>query len=313
MSLQDFAAVEGLALRDATVPDPGFAGPVSVGPASAGLGSSGATATSGFAKTIAITSAAGAPGRSVLAHNLASEIAMFGEAVLLIDLDLLAPGQAQLLGLSETPVGLSAAMRLARQGRLDQASLSRLSIKLAVGRFELAFLPGLANADRANEVNLPELSELMNLAHSYFDRVVIDLPALVANPKTHIEKLTSAIVQQSAKVVIVSAADPLSAARFIELRASQDWLTKVDATVVINRFRTTALGANAKAELSHALARYANCTIDAFVPDDIAGFDAAMLNGLPLSVLRRASPARHAIQAIARGIITKPHDKPHRL
>ena len=272
------------------------------------------TSTAGtFAKVIAITSAAGAPGRSVLANNLASEIAMFGESVLLLDLDCAAPGQAQLLGLAETPVGLSAAMRLARQARLDLAALTRLCIKLAVGRFDLNFLPGLASQDRANEVNLHDLTELINLAQSHFDNVVIDLPALMASPKTHIEQLTLEIVKRAGRLVLVTAADPLSAARFIELRANCNWLAAANSSVVVNRYRTGALGANAKAELAHALARYADCKIDAFVPEDAAGFDAAMLNGLPLSVLKRTSSARLAIQALARALITKRNEEAKRL
>jgi MinD-like ATPase involved in chromosome partitioning or flagellar assembly len=261
-----------------------------------------------FAKTIAISSAAGSPGRSVLANNLATEFAMFGESVLLIDLDLEAPGQAQLLGLTSTPVGLSAAMRLARQARLDQAALNRLCVKLAVGRFDLNFLPGLASRDRANEVSLQDLNVLINLAETHFDNVVVDLPALVANPMTHTERLTTEVLQRAGGVVLMTAADPLSAARFIELRASCSWLAGTNRTVVVNRFRTTALGSNAKADIAHALARFADSTIDAFVPEDAAGFDAAMLNGLPLSVLKRASPARLAIQALARGLVSKRHE-----
>jgi len=258
-----------------------------------------------FAKTIAISSAAGAPGRSVLANNLATELAMFGESVLLIDLDLEAPGQAQLLGLTETPVGLSAAMRLARQARLDQAALNRLCVKLAVGRFNLNFLPGLASPDRANEVSLQDLNELINLAETHFDNVVVDLPALVANPVTHTQRLTTEVLQRASGVVLVTAADPLSAARFIELRASCNWLADINGAIVVNRFRTTALGSNAKADIAHALVRFADSTIDAFVPEDGAGFDAAMLNGLPLSVLKRASPARLALQALAKSLLAK--------
>lgn len=261
-----------------------------------------------FAKVIAITSCAGAPGRSVLANNLASEIAMLGETVLLVDLDLEAPAQAQLLGLSEAPVGLSAAMRLARQARLDQVALNRLSIKLAVGRFELSFLPGIATAERANEVTLQDLSELLQLAETHFDNVVIDLPALVSIPLTHAQRLTTEVAQRAGRVVLVSAADPLSASRFIELRANCNWLAQTNSTVVVNRFRTTALGQNAKAELSHAFVRFADADIDAFVPEDSAGLDAAMLNGLPLAVLKRASPARLAIQALARALVTKRYE-----
>jgi MinD-like ATPase involved in chromosome partitioning or flagellar assembly len=73
--------------------------------------------------------------------------------------------------------------------------------------------------------------------------------------------------------------------------------------LVVNRFRTSALGSRAKAELQETYLSLAQARIDAFIPDESGNFDRALLNGLPLALLKRSSPARQAISDLARQLL----------
>jgi hypothetical protein len=43
--------------------------------------------------------------------------------------------------------------------------------------------------------------------------------------------------------------------------------------------------------------------VDAFIPEDRENLDKAMLNGLPLALLKRSSPARVAIAELAKQLL----------
>ena len=72
----------------------------------------------------------GAPGRTTVAVNLASEIAAAKTSTLLVDLDTYGGSVAQVLGPRQAP-GVAAACRAAEQGSLDVTGLARLSPQIA--------------------------------------------------------------------------------------------------------------------------------------------------------------------------------------
>lgn len=258
----------------------------------------------------AFWSGVGSPGRTTLAINIATELAISGKRVLLLDLDTLGPSIALNLGLVDTPAGLSAVLRLVEQGRLSHDEFRRLTVTIDLGRQELLLMTGLTSPERWEEVS-PERLEAMLLSISPFvDLVVADLSeptfskSSLVHPSIGIQNrdvLFESILAKCSKLITVAGADPVSAKRFLE---AQSYLTDVrgaqDQFVVVNRFRTGAIGANAKTELAESFESIARLRIDAFIPDDAENIDRAMRNGLPLALLKRSSPARLAIAELAK-------------
>ena len=260
---------------------------------------------------------AGSPGKSTIAANLACEMTLLGQRVLLIDLDTLAPSLAVTLGLVDTPAGLSACLRLADQNRLSIEEYQRLTVAIQVGRHELRFMSGLSSPARWREVTVERVSKMLTTLKGEFDQVVLDLPQAtnfqsnLNHPSTSSlvgeitrDSLLIEVLERSSKVVLVTGSDPVSAHRFLVAKEYFD--SNVQGTnpyLVVNRFRTSALGSRAKAELQETYLSLAQARIDAFIPDEPGNFDRALLNGLPLALLKRSSPARQAISDLARQLL----------
>ena len=66
---------------------------------------------------------AGSPGRTLVAANIAGELAAEGKSVLLVDADSYGASVAAVLGLLDEAAGLAQACRLADQGLLDAEAL----------------------------------------------------------------------------------------------------------------------------------------------------------------------------------------------
>ena len=260
---------------------------------------------------------AGSPGKSTLASNLACEMALLGQRVLLLDLDTLSPALSISLGLVDTPAGLSACLRLAEQSRLTVEEYERLTVSIQIGRNELRFMPGLNSPTRWAEVTFERLAKLFESIQAEVDHIVIDLPQAtqfrttlnhpsVMNQAIDLgrDALLVSLLRQSSKLVMVSGCDPVAAHRFL---VAQEYLDEVASSLnpytVINRFRTSALGSKARAELEETYLSLARVRIDAFIPDEPENLDRALLNGLPLALLKRSSPARQAISDLARPLL----------
>lgn len=264
---------------------------------------------------IAVWGPAGSPGKSTVAVNVASELALQGERVLLIDLDTLAPSLALSLGLVDTPAGLSACLRLAEQNRLSIDEYKRLTISIALGRNELSFMPGLSSAHRWPEVTPERFEKLLTYLQGVIDHVVVDLPQATAF-RSHLfhpsamatgdfnrDTLLRNMLSKAAKVILVSGSDPVAAARLLIAKEFLDDLeASIDPLLAVNRFRNTALGSRAKEELAETFLTLAGLRVDVFIPEDRENLDRAMLNGLPLALLKRSSPARVAIAELAKQV-----------
>jgi len=264
----------------------------------------------------AVWGPAGSPGKSTIATNLASELSLAGERVLLIDLDTLAPSLALGLGLVDTPAGLSACLRLAEQNRLSLDEFNRLTISIALGRNELRFMSGVSSPHRWPEVTEERFEKLLRDISGQVDHVVLDLAQATSfksnlfHPSTmnpfdfNRDSLLRSVLSKADKVVLVSGSDPIAAQRFLLAR---EFLSELDSTidpfVVVNRFRTGALGSRAKDELEQTYLSLAKSRVDVFIPEDRDNLDKAILNGLPLALLKRSSPARVAIAELAKQLL----------
>ena len=94
-------------------------------------------------RIIAVWGPAGAPGRTLVAANIAGELAAEGQSVLLVDADSYGASVAALLGLLDEAAGLAQACRLADQGLLDADALLRIATTVAdQGRRRCGCSPG---------------------------------------------------------------------------------------------------------------------------------------------------------------------------
>ena len=124
---------------------------------------------------IAIWGATGSPGKSSIALSVASELALAGQRVFLLDADNLSPSLNLLLGLTDHPAGVAAACRLVSQGRFDLGQLERLSVGLTTGRGEVLLMTGISDAERWPELSSDRVGVILDVAQASFDSVVIDL------------------------------------------------------------------------------------------------------------------------------------------
>lgn len=255
----------------------------------------------GSSKTIAVWGPVGSPGKSTIALNLACELALSGASVFLLDLDLVAPSLAQMLGLTEHPAGLAAACRLAAQNRFDIMQLERLSVRVAAGRQSVALMTGISSSTRWPEVTTESLITILELASQHFDYLVLDLASSLESglrqPHVALERnqVTSLAISLSEFVIAVCAADPVSIERFLANEPFVRQSTAGEPLILVNRLRKSVLGASAKNQITETLSRLANLSVHGFVPDDPAACDQALLEAIPIALARRSSGAKQAI------------------
>jgi MinD-like ATPase involved in chromosome partitioning or flagellar assembly len=257
--------------------------------------------SSGASKTVAVWGPAGSPGKSTVALNLACELALTGASVFLLDLDLVAPSLAQMLGLTEHPAGLAAACRLAAQGRFDIVQLERLSVRVAAGKQSVALMTGITSSSRWPEVTSESLVAVLELASQHFDYLVLDLASSLepglrqSHEAIERNQATGLALSLAEFVVAVCGADPVSIERFLASEPLVRQSAAGEVLILVNRLRKSVLGPSAKAQITETLARLANLSVHAFVPDDPAVCDQALLEAIPLALSRRSSGAKQAI------------------
>lgn len=246
----------------------------------------------------------GAPGRTTLAVNLAAELAAGGVSTLLVDADTHAASVAQHLALLDEAPGVAAATRLADAGRLDVRSLAAAAPVALPG---LRVLTGLPRADRWPEIRDESLTHVLQVARSLVAVTVVD----VAAPLEEDEDLsydtraprrnaaTLAALRTADRIIAVGAADPVGLQRLVRGLADLAAIGKSEADVVVTKVRSSAVGAHPESAIAESLDRFASVTSPAFIPDDRAALDGALLAGRTLSECAPSSAARAAIADLA--------------
>ena len=69
---------------------------------------------------------------------------------------------------------------------------------------------------------------------------------------------------------------------------------------VVNRLRTSVLGASAKQQVVQTLDRLGQISVDCFVPDEPAVADDAMRAGLPINLAKRSSKVKLAVELLVK-------------
>ncbi len=266
------------------------------------------TATGGSAargRIIAVWGPAGAPGRTLVAANIAGELAAEGKSVLLVDADSYGASVAALLGLLDEAAGLAQACRLADQGLLDAAALLRIATTVATKAGTFRVLTGITRADRWSELRAAALTLVLERAREIADVTVVDtgfcleadeeLSFDAGAPRRNAATLRS--LELADTVFAVGAADSIGVPRLVRgLAELQAAVPNASPQVVMNKVRAAAVGRSPERQLRAAWERYGPAvTLSAFLPSDPAASDAALLAGALLLESAPESALRLAI------------------
>lgn len=261
-------------------------------------------------QVIAVWGPNGSTGKSMVAINVAFELAHAANRVLLIDLDTYGPSIETQLNLVEHPAGLAAACRLASQDRLDESELLRLSQPVQVSGNTMQIMTGISNPSRWPEITGPKIEQLLEIAATCFDFIVLDLASELADsaqqPQSGIERncATQTGLQNANIILSIGLADPIGIRRLIlAMQDLKNLRLDADLYTVINRTRASVIGRKAKEQIAETLARFAGLEVDIFIPDEPATFDQCLLESIPLITAKRKSAARVAIGKLTKRLI----------
>jgi MinD-like ATPase involved in chromosome partitioning or flagellar assembly len=253
---------------------------------------------------IAVWGPAGAPGRTVVALNLASELARLGQPTVLVDADTYGGCIAQSLSLLDEAPGLAAATRSADQGSLDLAALARLAPEVSAG---LRVLTGIPKAERWPELRAAALEHVLTLTRRLARFTVIDCGFSLEDdeelsydtlaPRRNAATLTSLAVAD--QVLAIGAGDPIGLQRLVRGLQELGTVASPAPTVVINKVRSSAVGVRPEPRIRDALTRFAGVDDPRFIPDDPASLDGALLAGQSLAEAAPDSGVRKAMVALA--------------
>ncbi|MCB5292643.1 AAA family ATPase [Arthrobacter sp. SO3] len=252
---------------------------------------------SGTGRIIAVWGPAGAPGRTMLAANMAAELAAEGKSVLLVDADSYGASVAAMLGLLDESAGLAQACRLADQGLLDAAALLRIAVPVATRAGTFRVLTGITRADRWTELRAAALSLVLARARQVMEVTVIDTGFCLESdeelsfdtmaPRRNAATLRS--LELADTVFAVGAADSIGVPRLVRgLAELETAVPNASPRVVLNKVRPSAVGRSPERQLRDAWERYGpTLPLGAFLPADPVATDAALLAG---SLLLEAAP-----------------------
>ena len=253
--------------------------------------------SAGTGMVIAVWGPAGSPGRTLMAVNMAGELANEGKSVLLIDADSYGASVGAVLGLLDEAAGLAQACRLADQGLLDTESLLRVAVPVAMKSGTFRVLTGITRADRWTELRASALALVLERAKEVAEVVVVDTGfCLEADEELSFDTMaprrnaaTLRSLELADKVFAVGSADSIGVPRLVrglaELHAAVPGLKP---EIVLNKVRASAVGRSPERQLREAWERFGPATaITAFLPADPGAADAALLSG---SLLLEAAP-----------------------
>ncbi len=259
-------------------------------------------------KIIAVWGTHGAPGRSTLALALAAYLNEQGSTIL-VDCDINAPAQVQLLGLPEDSSGLASAARLATHGELDSI---RLVQTLLSAKADLQVLTGLGRSGRWRELPVASMNKVWEVCRHTAEYTVVDLSGGLEEERVEDfamepdhDAVAAALLEQADLTLIVGAADPVGIRRLIQLLNSNRQAVGGHSQVVVNRVRSSTAGADPNTAIGSVLARYTSASDIVYVPADYRLFDKALMQAQPVAVVESRSAAAKSIAKLAKLVMTQ--------
>jgi Mrp family chromosome partitioning ATPase len=254
---------------------------------------------------LAVWGPIGSPGRTLVAVNIAAELAAEGKSVLLVDADTYGASVAGVLGLLDESAGIAQACRLADQGNLDGDALRRIAAPVFLKSGQLRVLTGITRADRWIELRGNSLSTVLTTARRIADVVVVDAGfCLEADEELSFDTLaprrnaaTLRSLEMADRIFAIGSADAVGLPRIVRaLSELVEAVPHASPTVLLNKVRASAVGRSPESQLREAWERYASAfPLGGFLPADHASCDAALLSGSVLLETAPNSPLRTAL------------------
>lgn len=254
-------------------------------------------------RVVVVWGATGAPGRSMVAANLAQGLSTVGEVVL-VDADLEAPSLVQLLGMPEDSSALASAARLATHGHLDPTSFESLLAPVCPGVWMLS---GLGRAGRWRELPPVSMEVVWSMCRRRAAWTVVDVAGgpvsdevdeLTLEPGRH--AVVAELLAGADVVLVVGGADPVGVRRLLQLLGEVEAMgLRGRVEVVVNRVRASVAGAEPKALVRQALQRFGGVRDPLLLPDDGLGADQALLAGRTVVEMAPGSELGRALGVVA--------------
>lgn len=253
-------------------------------------------------RVVAVWGPIGSPGRTTVALEVADEAARLGVDALLIDADTYGPSVAHRLGVVTDASGLTAACRLAGQGRLDAAALNRASMRLPSN---LVVLTGLARPAGWDALRPAAIDATLAAAQQLYGLTFVDVGFCLEHdslswfePGTPSRNQAAVAVMAAADVVLaVTGSDPLSLVRLAHaLPEMQGLAPTADMQIVINH---APRGQNQRREIEELVVSHTNQAPTIMLPSDSEAMTEAMRNGRTLAEMSPRSALRQQLRSLA--------------
>lgn len=209
----------------------------------------------------------------------------------------------QSFGFDQNYAGLSAAMRALDQGRLNDETFERLLLDFELQKLSIKLLAGLTMVDRWPEIGFEKMRELIDLARSKFDFVLVDIAASietrVVDTRMQSERNSAALgaLSLADHVVAICQADVIGINRCVWAMHSLRALDlEADIRVLVNRLNQNAGGRRVAAEVANSLKTLAEVEVAGFIDEDSVAFSKALVEGVPMPLVGRNSSAKQAIR-----------------
>lgn len=245
-------------------------------------------------KIYALRSAQQGAGRSVIAANLAFELASTGSRTVLVDLDHEWPSLHRYFNLPKQQASVLAAVRLFGQGKLDANAMEDITVRLLANGVSIDFLSGFRLGEHIKDIAPNALVGFLDFLRNRFDAVVLDCPAGL---EAQVLAPMANLIQNN---IWVTQIDPISLGRFVDAHEARELSQqRIDTDVlVLNRMRASVLGARPEWQVQQVLRDRTHFRRAIVIPDDPI-FDQALLKGLPLRQISGKSKPLAAVSELA--------------
>ncbi len=255
-------------------------------------------------RIVVVWSGAGAPGRSFLSIELATEAALAGKSVTLVDADTRASSIAARLGMLGETSGIVRLCRSVEAGTFSPNSDTDAHARVRIGKAILRVTTGLPRPSRWQEVGKAALKRSLEALREASELVIVDVAAPADNDQDiafdtfapQRDDATLTALEMADDVVVIGTADAVGLPRLMRAVGQAPELTQGRISVVVNQ---VPKGAARGVKLAWERFGPKGFRPEVFIPKDDAAVEHALDAATALSHAAARSAARGAIRDFA--------------